>query len=175
MPPSIVVTQPCSGFLHLATNPLSSHRTERHHRASNMSFSQYRVPEDSRYCYGMRDIVVYASSHPEDASCLADPLMSTWTPVKRLVAIGASDGDAEFTAFYESIQDEIVSSILATLPDANWGLNVLRLGFYTERLKNPYTIHLVVAPDGGLSEETACKIVAQILSVIAAAPDLSQS
>ncbi len=69
-----------------------------------------------------------------------------------------------------------VASIVAALPDANWGLNVLRLGFDPEHLSNnPYTIHLVVAFDGGLSDETACKIVAQILSVIAEAPNFSQS
>ncbi|RDL37159.1 Uncharacterized protein BP5553_04592 [Venustampulla echinocandica] len=123
----------------------------------------------------MKGLAVYVSSHPSDPSCLADPLMSTWTPIKTLSAIGASDLDAEFTPVFENnIHDNIVSSILTALPGGDWGLNVLRLGFDTKHLNNPITIHLVVAPNGGLSPDAACKIVSDILTIIAAAPDSSQ-
>jgi hypothetical protein len=167
---SIVVTQPCGFHIHLHTDHCSI-------ATINMSLNQYLVPAEKRSLYGMKGIVVYASSHPLHASCLKDPPMSTWAPIKSLFAIGAGNGDcdAEFTAFYETVHDQIVASILATLPNANWGLNVLRLGFDTERLNNPYTIHLVVAADGGLFDQAACKIVAEILNVIAAAPNVSQS
>jgi hypothetical protein len=179
---SSVATRPNSGFhIHVhagadpgLASPTPSHLPLPRHRKANMSLNRYHVLPKHRHLYGMKGIVVYASSHPSDPSCLADPLMSTWAPIKNLFAIGASDLDAEFTAVYESIHDSIVSSILATLSDSDWGLNVLRLGFNTKHLKNPITIHLVVAPNGGLSEDTACKIVSDILTIIAAAPYSSQ-
>jgi hypothetical protein len=175
---SLVATRPSSGLLfHVhagaglgSVSPAPSHLPLPRHCAAKMSLNQYHVRLEDRHLYGMEGMVVFASSHPSDPSCLADPLMSTWTPIKKLFAIGTSDLDAEFTTVYENIHDNIVSSILAALPDSDWGLNVLRLGFDTEHLENPITIQLVVAPNGGLSEDTACKIVSDILAIITAAP-----
>lgn len=162
------MTPPWSGFhidVHAGTgpefvtllNPTSSHLALPRGRKTNMSLHQCHVLQEDRYLYGMKGMAVYASGHPSDPSCLANPLMSTWTPIKNLFAIGASDLDAKFTAFYETIHDNIVSCILATLPDGDWGLNVLRLGFDTTPV-NPITIHLVVAPNGALSEDMAVRL-----------------
>ncbi len=74
-----------------------------------MSLNQHHVPATKRYLYGMKGIVVYARSHPSHASCLDEASVSAWPPIKSLFAIGAADGDgdAEFTAFYETVPDQI--------------------------------------------------------------------
>jgi hypothetical protein len=135
----------------------------------NMSQHEYLVLRDERSRYGMRSLVVYASSHPSDPACLYDH-PHTYPPHKNIFAIGATDLEHEFVAIFEDeLHDNIVSCIQAALPDCDWGLNVFRLGFDPERLKNPITIHLTVA-DGALSEDAACKIVSAIVVVVAAAP-----
>ena len=157
-------------------NTLSTCISTGANREFKMPHSQYLVLSGLRHLYGMKFLALYASSHPSDPSCLANPQTSTWTPIKAVNPIGASDLDTEFTAIYESkIHHDIVSVILAALPESDWGLNVLRLGFESDRLKNPITIHLVVAENGGLSEDTACKIVADTCAIIAAALNSSQS
>jgi hypothetical protein len=136
--------------------------------SSNNNHHEYLVRQEERSLYGMRGLEVYASSHPSDPSCLCQR-PSTYTPRKNIFAIGATDVDLKFAAIYEEkLHDNIVSGIEATLPDCDWGLNVLRLGFHLECLENPITIHLTVA-DGALSEDAACNIVSVILEVLAAA------
>jgi hypothetical protein len=135
---------------------------------SSNSHRQYLVLQEDRSSYGMRGLVVFASSHPSDPSCLYK-YPSTYAPHKNIFAIGATDLEHEFAAIFEDkLHDDIVSGVQATLPDCDWGLNVLRLGFDPERLENPITIHIVVA-NGALSEVAACNIVSVILEVIAAA------
>ena len=91
-----------------------------------------------------------------------------WFTTKEPTLIGATDLEHKFAAIFEDkLHDKIVSGIQATLPDCDWGLNVLRLNFDLERLENPITIHTVMA-DGSLSENAACNIVSIILEVIAA-------
>ncbi len=135
---------------------------------------QYRVSAEVRYLYGMRNLVIHASSNPFDSSCICAENTSTWNCIKNIFALEASNlEEVKFAEIYENIHDKIVTSIMATLSDADWGLNVLRLGFDTNRLSNPITIHLVVA-NGGLADDRACRIVADILAVLAAIPSLSQ-
>ena len=135
---------------------------------SSNNHHEYLVLQEERSFYGMRGLVVHASSHPSDPSCLCK-CPSTYAPHKNIFAIGATDLEHEFAAIFEGkLHDNIVSGIQATLPDCDWGLNVLRLGFDSKRLENPITIHIVVA-DGALSEVAACNIVSVILEVTAAA------
>ncbi|CZR51507.1 uncharacterized protein PAC_01384 [Phialocephala subalpina] len=135
---------------------------------SSNNHHEYLVLQEKRSLYGMRGLEAYASSHPSDPSCLCK-CPSTYTPHKNIFAIGATDLEHKFAAIFEDkLHDNIVSGIQATLPDCDWGLNVLRLGFDLECLENPITIHIVVA-DEALSEDAACNIVLVILEVIAAA------
>ena len=161
---------PGGSRLNIANQP--SVRSPPHSKMSTNQ-QQYRVPQEDRCLYGMRGLVVYASSHPSDPSCIST-IPSTYPPHKSLFALGATDLEYEFAAVFENeLHDNIVSCIQATLPDCDWGLNVFRLGFDAERLKNPVTIHLVVA-DGALSEDAACKIVSAILAIVAVAPCSSE-
>lgn len=87
-----------------------------------------------------------------------------------LFPIGASVADREFTAIYEDkLHDNIVSAIKAALSGYKWkwALNVFRLGFNPVRLKNPITIFLDVS-GGVISGDAACKIVSDILALVAA-------
>ena len=147
---------------------LDAKRTERHTNMSSNNHHEYLVEQDYRHLYGMRGLEVYASSHPADPSCLCDK-STTFTPHKCIFPIGTTDLEREFaTVFEEKFQDSIVSGIQATLPDCDWGLNVLRLGFEDESLENPITIHLTVAGEA-LTEDATCHVVSIILKVIAAA------
>ncbi len=164
---ALVTTPP--GWVHAGVNHIN-HITIA--KQTNMC-REYRVPTEVRHLYGMRDLVIHASSDPSHSSCICADNTSTWNPVKNVFALEASNlEEVEFAEIYEDIHDNIVTSIVATLSDADWGLNVLRLGFDTERLSNPITIHLVA--NGGLAEDRACRIVAGILAVIAASPTASQ-
>lgn len=110
-------------------------------RASTMSSNdhyEYLVPQEQRSLYGMRDLEACASSHPSDPSCLyedRDPC--TFTLDKNIFAIGVTDFEQKFTSIFEDkLHDNIVSGILATLPDCDFSLNVLHLGFDDKYLEN---------------------------------------
>jgi hypothetical protein len=122
---------------------------------------KYLVPEDYRHLYGMKGLVVFASSHPLDPACLCD-FPSTYTPQKAIFALGETDRQ-----FVQVFEDKLHDKFVSVLPDCTWGLNVFRLGFELESVKNPITIHLTFA-DGAISDDAACKIVADFLEAIEA-------
>ncbi|KUJ19176.1 uncharacterized protein LY89DRAFT_683101 [Mollisia scopiformis] len=129
------------------------------------SHKEYLVMQEMRSLYGMRGLEVCASSHPSNPLYLCKS-PSTYTPHKNIFAIGATDLEHKFVAIFEDeLYNNIVSAIHTILPDCNWGLNVLRLGFDIKRLKNPITIHIIVA-DKALFEDAAYNIISMILKVM---------
>lgn len=173
---SICATQviPATALLLLQANTDSGKQPMRAITMSSNNHGEYLVLQDQRSLYGMRGLEAYASSHPSDPSCLYKS-PTTYPPHKNIFAIGTTDLELKFAAIFEDkLHDNIVSGIQAILPDCDWGINVLRLGFDLECLENPITIHVSVAHEA-LTEDAACKIVSVILEVIAAAgTDLSE-
>lgn len=139
------------------------------HGLPNPDFEKYLVSHTERHRYGIRGLLVLASSHPADPACIF-PLESV--SYERLTYTSASKKQLPYygqplTSIYEdSLGEEIQNAILAVLPDCRFTLCLHRLGFHHDDISNPPTFQVRVCDREDLSDNEACEIVANICSIL---------